>query len=157
MKSKKLCLMGLLMCGICLTLSAAPVMAEGTMGDVMNALAASLNMSVADLTNTLYPGGFNGSAPATDQNIASLYVAVSNAINSGQISGNASSLVSGAARSAGVAESVITSGITMGTGALTSTSGTGGGRGGTGGVYTVGGTSGGAGGGGGGGTGTQSR
>jgi hypothetical protein len=129
-----------------ITLSAGQAMAAGTMGDVINALAVSLNMPAADLCVILYKGGCPGAAPATEANISQLYLAVNNAIIGGQLSGNATTLVTDAAATAGVSSDTITAGITTGT-ALSAAAGSSGGGGSPGGG---GGATGGGGGGGGG-------
>jgi hypothetical protein len=134
-----------------ITLITGQAMAAGTMGDVINALAASLNMPAADLCVILYKGGCPGDAPATEANISQLYISLNNAIIGGQLSGNAATLVRNAANASGVSVDTITAGITTGT-AISAGAGSSGGGGSTGGG---GGTT--SGGGGGGGAVSQSR
>lgn len=129
-----------------ITLLSGQAQAAGTMGEVLNELAALLNMPASDLIALLYPGGFNPAAPATEGNISQLYMAVNNAVNGGQLSGNATNLITNAAGKAGVPTDTITAGITMGT-ALSASAGT---QGGTGGGVFGGSATGGGGGGGGG-------
>jgi uncharacterized membrane protein YgcG len=98
-----------------LTLTVGQAMAEGTMGEVINELAVLLKMPAADLIILLYPGGFNAASPANERGISDLYWVVNNAINSGQIPGNAATLISKSSSNAGVPGEVITAGITAGT------------------------------------------
>jgi hypothetical protein len=98
-----------------ITLINGQALAAGTMGEVLNELAALLNMPSADVIALLYPEGFNGTAKATEGNISQLYLAVNDAVIGGQLSGNAANLITNAAGKAGVPPDTITAGITTGT------------------------------------------
>lgn len=98
-----------------MTLTTGQALAAGTMGEIINELAAILNMPAADLIILLYPGGFNAASPANERSISELYWAVNNAVINGQIPGNATTLISKSCANAGVPAEAITVGITMGT------------------------------------------
>jgi hypothetical protein len=128
MKKQKVFWTWVLVIGLFLgiTLINGQARAAGTMGEVVNELAVLLNMPAADLIALLYPGGFNAAAPATEGNISQLYLAVNDAVIKGQLSGNATNLVTNAAGKAGVPSDTIMVGITTGT-ALSARAGTQGG------------------------------
>ncbi len=141
MKKQRIIGTGLLVLGLfigIILMTGQAMAAEPTMGDVVNEMAKQLGMTTDALNAILFPAGVTGlDRPATEANIAQLYVSVNAAIDAGKLTGNASTLVNTAANNAGVSAPVITGGITSGTAlaALGSTrgGGTGGGGGGAGG------------------------
>ena len=56
-----------------LTLITDQAMAAVTIGEVINELAISLNMPVADFTAILYPRGFNAKSPVNGSNYVPIY------------------------------------------------------------------------------------